>query len=116
MVDPFATRAWVEVIVGLVVLGGAAKSAYNGNIRQFINSVQKIQEIDEKLDHICSRMDEQRETLDNQRDTLIALAWAHEEEDVEIDPVSTEEELGMGPGVRRFLKDDDDFFRGGDND
>lgn len=79
MVDPSLAADWGQALVGLAILFGAAKSAYNGTLRNSYEWLQMIEKINERGVY----MEERQEEI---IDALVALSHVQDDEDAEIDP------------------------------
>lgn len=93
-------RNLIEIAVGVVVLIGAAKSAYNGIIRDIYANLQSIPEINRRLVGIESQ---QEEIVD----ALVALSHVQRYDDVEIDPQEIRRSFDRVDQSKGFLDRDD---------
>lgn len=98
-----------ELLVALIALGTALKSAYNGWIHQHVLApLDKIEEVDDRTQRLEENQEEMTEQQENLVNGVIALGKSHEN-NAEFDVDSFKEETGRSSGV-------DDFLRGGRND
>ena len=90
----------LDIVVAVIAVLGAVKSAYNGIVRSLVNNIKQIPDIGKKVDHIEERQEQMV-------DGLIAVSVAQDEEDAEIDPDTLANRLREGDSYRVFLNRSD---------
>ena len=90
----------LDIVVAVIAVLGAVKSAYNGIVRSLVNNIKQIPDIGKKVDHIEERQEQMV-------DGLIAVSVAQDEEDAEIDPDTLASRLREGDSYRVFLNRSD---------
>lgn len=89
----------VEVLLALVGLAGAAKSAYNGTIRGLVDNIRQIPEVADRVDRMA---DKQEQMVDG----MVALSVAESDEETTIDTDQLANDLRDGQSYRVYLNRD----------
>lgn len=86
----------LEVIVAVLVVIGALKSAYNGTVRGLVDNIQEIPAISERVDQIGDRQE-------RMVDGMVALSVAENEDHASIDTDRLADDLRDGSSYRVYL-------------
>ena len=92
-----AVLTHAEIIVAVLAILSALKSAYNGWIRSLVNDIKMIPEIHEN-------QEEMRETQTRLVDATIALSIAEKDDGREVDPDEIEQALRDNGSARDYLQ------------
>lgn len=87
----------LEVIVAVLVVVGAVKSAYNGTVRGLVDNIQQIPEISERVDQIGDRQE-------RMVDGMVALSVAEGEDGKSVDTKRLADDLRDGASYRVYLQ------------
>lgn len=93
-----STLTRLDVLVALVTLAGAGKSAYNGHIRRLVRSIYLLPEVKEKVEEMEQR---QEEMIDG----LVAVSVAESDDETSVDTDALARSL-RGNSYRMYLKRD----------
>ena len=85
-----------QALVGLAILVGAAKSAYNGTLRNSYEWLQMIETIDQRSMYM-------EETQEEIIDALVALSHVQSNDDAEIDPYEVRKSFDRVDRSRSFI-------------
>jgi len=94
-----AVLTHLDILVAVVVLASAAKSAYNGWVRSLIDNIQMISEVYAKAENL-------EDTQGKLVDAVVALSIAESDESRSVDPREVEGTLRQNGSVRDYLKRD----------
>lgn len=97
--EPNAILTHLDIVLAVIALGSALKSAYNGLLRSMVSNVQMIPEIRQS----------QQETHDTQEklvDAVVALSIAESDDERTVDPREIERNLRENGTVRDYLRRD----------
>ena len=89
----------LEVVIALIVVAGAGKSAYNGTVRGLIQNIREIP-------GISDRVDEMSEKQEQMVDGMVALSIAESKDDATVDTAKLAEDLRDGASYRVYLNRD----------
>lgn len=98
-----------QVVVGVVVLLGGAKSAYNGVLRKSYRRLKLIETLDERTAYIEGRQEEMV-------DALVALSHVQENDDVRVDPHEVRQSFDRVDRSQDFIDRDRPGYRRPDDD
>ena len=94
---PNAILTHLDIVLAVIALGSAAKSAYNGFIRSMVSNVQMIPEIRQS-------QQETHETQEKLVDAVVALSIAESDDERTVDPREIERNLRENGTVRDYLR------------
>ena len=97
--EPNAILTHLDIVLAVIALGSAAKSAYNGFIRSMISNLQMIPDIHE------TQQDSQ-ETQEKLVDAVVALSIAETNDERTVNPREIERNLRENGSVRDYLRRD----------
>jgi len=105
--------AVVELAIGVFVLLGAIKSAYNGTINKYLirrlrradEAYGRVEEVDQKVDNLDQKVDEVLERQNIQTQAIVAVGMSANN-GVSFDGEEYRREMGE-EGADQFLQDDD---------
>ncbi len=86
----------LEVIVAVLVVIGALKSAYNGTVRGLVDNIQEIPAISKRVDQIGDRQE-------RMVDGMVALSVAENEDQASVDTDRLADDLRDGTSYRVYL-------------
>ena len=95
--EPNAILTHLDIVLAVIALGSAAKSAYNGFIRSMVSNVQMIPEIRQS-------QQETHETQEKLVDAVVALSIAESDDERTVDPREIERNLRENGTVRDYLR------------
>ena len=96
----------LEVVVAVLVVIGALKSAYNGTVRGLVDNIQEIPAISERVDQIGDRQE-------RMVDGMVALSVAENEDHASVDTDRLADDLRDGSSYRIYLTRDGPDGRAG---
>ena len=85
----------LQIIVALITVLAAVKSAYNGTVREMVVNVRRIEDVAEEVDDMSG-------TQDDLVDAVSAIYYAESSESLDLDPTSVEV-LKQDGGAGRFV-------------
>jgi len=88
----------LEILVAVVALLGAAKSAYNGVLSTMWRNLKMISEVYDRQENMA-------ETQEKLVNAVVALSIAESDQDRGVDPKEVEQRLREDGGVRDYLRD-----------
>lgn len=94
---PNAILTHLDIVLALIAILSALKSAYNGFIRSMVSNVQMIPEIHKS-------QEKTRETQEKLVDAVVALSIAESEDGRTVDPKEVERNLRESGTVRDYLQ------------
>lgn len=95
--EPNAILTHLDIVLAVIALGSAAKSAYNGFIRSMVSNVQMIPEIRQS-------QQETHETQEKLVDAVVALSIAESDDERTVNPREIERRLRESGTVRDYLR------------
>lgn len=108
----------VNLTVGLVTIGGAARSAYrqDGFVRRLVDNINRIETVDQEVKNVRRDVGKISEDLEDTQDAVVGLSYAMKYDDMDMDPENVERTLGDDDGMGRFHKSRDRGFVTGPED
>lgn len=107
MVDLGTAANVVATLVGIISIGGAVKSVYNGAVRTGIEYIAMIPDVADAVDNLQDCVGEVKDDQEDIKEGMVALSRATASREVEVSPDEMADELGVEPGVDRFYPSDD---------
>lgn len=98
-VNPLGVLTHLDILLALVALASAAKSAYNGWVRSLIDNIQMISEV-------YTKTEELEDTQGKLVDAVVALSIAETDDSRSVDPNVVEATLRENGSVRDYLRRD----------
>jgi hypothetical protein len=98
-VNPSGVLTHLDILLALVALASAAKSAYNGWVRSLIDNIQMISEV-------YTKTEELEDTQGKLVDAVVALSIAETDDSRSVDPNEVEATLRENGSVRDYLRRD----------
>jgi len=86
----------LEVVVAVVIVVGALKSAYNGTVRGLVDNIQEIPAISDRVEEIGDRQE-------RMVDGMVALSVAENEDQASVDTDRLADDLRDGTSYRVYL-------------
>jgi hypothetical protein len=105
--------ARAELLLAAIAIMSALKSAYNGVLRELVNNIRRIPNIEDKVDEVEGKQEGMQSRQGAMVDAMVALSYSQQYEDVEVPPERMREELLEDDGPSRFTDSGDTFVRGG---
>jgi ABC-type multidrug transport system ATPase subunit len=105
--------ARAELLLAFIAILSALKSAYNGTLRELIENMRMIPNIENKVDEVEGKQEEMQAKQGAMVDALVALSYSQQYDDVEVPPERMREELLDDDGPSRFTDSKETFVRGG---
>lgn len=97
--NPLGVLTHLDILLALVALASAAKSAYNGWVRSLIDNIQMISEV-------YTKTEELEDTQGKLVDAVVALSIAETDDSRSVDPNVVEATLRENGSVRDYLRRD----------
>lgn len=97
--EPNAILTHLDIVLAVIALGSALKSAYNGFLRRMVQNVQMIPEIRQS-------QQETHQTQEKLVDAVVALSIAESDDGRTVDPNEIERNLRENGTVRDYLRRD----------
>ena len=95
--EPNAILTHLDIVLAVIALGSALKSAYNGLLRSMVSNVQMIPDIRQS-------QQETHETQEKLVDAVVALSIAESDNGRTVDPREIERNLRENGTVRDYLR------------
>jgi uncharacterized protein YukE len=95
--------ATVSIVVGLIAVLAALKSAWNGTLRRVYSNITQIEEINSSMNEVQSKQNEIGEAI-------AVLSWAQEGAIDGVNPRAIEQRVGVERRMSDMI-DDDNFYQ-----
>lgn len=100
---------WVEIAVGVAAILGSVKSGYNGLLREIVQNVKQIDDLQETVNETQEDVHDTREDVSDLKDAVIATTYAQNDDRARASPDQMRKVLrDQETGAARFLEDSGD--------